>query len=75
MDFRLNDRRKYEPWSVERTGLCLFGFGTHVGALGVKNTGIFGPEVGILGLAVNLIFALALWQWWESRGGGVASIE
>jgi hypothetical protein len=50
-----------------------FGFGTKVGALGVKNTGLFGPEVGVLGLAVNLIFAAALWRWWKSRAGTAAS--
>jgi uncharacterized protein len=43
-----------------------FGFGTKVGALGIKNTGLFGPEVGVLGLAANLIFAAALWRWWKS---------
>lgn len=41
----------------------LFGFGTKVGALGIKNTGLFGPEVGVLGLALNAAFALALWRW------------
>jgi len=41
----------------------LFGFGTKVGALGIKNTGVFGPEVGVLGLALNAVFALALWRW------------
>ena len=40
----------------------LFGFGTKVGALGIKNTGLFGPEVGVLGLTANLIFAAALWR-------------
>jgi hypothetical protein len=46
-----------------------FGFGVKVGALGIKNTGLFGPEVGVLGLAVNLIFAAALWRWWRLRAG------
>jgi len=50
-----------------------FGFGARVGALGIKNTGLFGPEVGILGLAANLIFAAALWRWWKSRTGTTAS--
>lgn len=38
----------------------LFGFGTKSGMLGIANTAVFGPEVGILGLAVNGIFAAAL---------------
>jgi len=50
----------------------LFGFGTKVGALGIKNTGLFGPEVGVLGLAVNLIFAAALWRWWKSGASSAA---
>ena len=41
----------------------LFGFGKRVGALGIKNTGLFGPEVGVLGLVLNLLFAAALWTW------------
>ena len=38
----------------------LFGFGTRSGALGIRNTGIFGPEIGFLGLGLNLIFAFLL---------------
>jgi len=41
----------------------LFGFGKKVGALGIKSTGFFGPEIGILGLALNLAFLAALWRW------------
>ncbi|MGH9369645.1 MAG: lysostaphin resistance A-like protein [Thermoanaerobaculia bacterium] len=44
-----------------------FGFGTRIGALGIKDTAIHGPEVGILGLALNLIFAAAIWRWWKAR--------
>ncbi|MGH9601049.1 MAG: CPBP family intramembrane glutamic endopeptidase [Terriglobales bacterium] len=43
-----------------------FGFGTRVGALGVKETSFYGPEVGILGVLLNLAFAAALW-WWLGR--------
>jgi CAAX protease family protein len=46
----------------------LFGFGTKAGALGIKNTALYGPEVGVLGLALNLVFAAALWRWWKRRG-------
>lgn len=40
----------------------LFGFGEKTGALGIEATGIFGPEVGIVGLGLNLVFAAALWR-------------
>jgi len=40
----------------------LYGFGTKVGALGVRDTSLFAPEVGILGLALNMIFAAALYM-------------
>jgi len=43
-----------------------FGFGKRVGALGIQNTGVFGPEVGILGLALN-VFVLVLWLWYDRR--------
>lgn len=41
----------------------LFGFGEKVGALGIQQTHIYGPEVGVLGIALNLAFAAALWLW------------
>ena len=44
-----------------------FGFGNTVGALGVKQTTIYGPESGFLGLILNLILAAVLWQWWKRR--------
>jgi hypothetical protein len=34
-----------------------FGFGTKTGALGIRDTAIFGPEIGILGLISNAVFA------------------
>ncbi len=40
----------------------LFGFGEKVGKLGIRETGIYGPEVGGLGLALNVAFAALLWQ-------------
>jgi CAAX protease family protein len=45
----------------------LFGYGTKVGALGVKNTAVFGPEVGVLGLGANIAFLVALWWWKRSK--------
>ena len=44
-----------------------FGFGTKTGALGIRNTALFGPEIGVLGLVSNAVFALLLWQWWRTR--------
>src|SRR4030095_6122021 len=35
-----------------------FGFGTKSGALGIRNTALFGPEIGVLGLITNAVFAL-----------------
>lgn len=45
----------------------LFAFGTKVGALGVTTTWVFGPETGLVGLALNGGFAAALWRWTKSR--------
>jgi len=49
-----------------------FGFGTKIGALGIDDTAIYGPEVGILGLVLNLIFAAALWRWWKHAPNNAA---
>jgi hypothetical protein len=35
----------------------LFGIGENSGALGIQQTHLFGPEVGLLGMVVNLVFA------------------
>ena len=39
----------------------LFGEGTAIGVLGIHNTVVFGPEVGVVGLVLNLAFAAILW--------------
>jgi membrane protease YdiL (CAAX protease family) len=44
---------------------ALLGYGTTVGALGIHNTTVFGPEIGFVGLGLNVVFAAALWL---SRG-------
>jgi membrane protease YdiL (CAAX protease family) len=41
----------------------LFGFGEKVGALGIENTHIFGPEVGMLGIVINTIAVLACFRY------------
>ncbi|MEO6171761.1 MAG: CPBP family intramembrane glutamic endopeptidase, partial [Arenimonas sp.] len=48
----------------------LFGYGTTIGALGVKQTAIYAPESGYLGLALNVLLAVLLWQWWRRREVG-----
>ena len=40
----------------------LFGFGEKAGALGIEQTHIFGPEVGILGIVFNIAFAALIWR-------------
>lgn len=46
----------------------LFGFGTQSGALGISNTVIYGPEIGILGLLLNLVVGTGLWVWCARQG-------
>ena len=41
---------------------ALFGFGEKTGALGIQDTWLFGPEVGLLGIALNLLFAIGFWR-------------
>lgn len=38
----------------------LFGFGERVGALGIQQTHLYGPEVGELGIGLNLAFLACL---------------
>ena len=44
-----------------------FGVGGRTGALGVRDTAFYGPESGLLGLALNAAFAVILWQVWSRR--------
>jgi membrane protease YdiL (CAAX protease family) len=41
----------------------IFGFGEKSGALGIEQTHVYGPEVGLLGLVLNTLFLVALWFW------------
>lgn len=54
-----------------RNGLAypLFGYGTKVGRLGVPATSLYGPEVGILGLALNSIALAVIWRITSTRNG------
>lgn len=45
----------------------LFGFSTHPGKLGIADVWVWGPEVGVLGLAANVLFAAVLWRVWRGR--------
>ena len=45
----------------------LFGYGQKVGALGIADTAFFGPENGLLGLALNLVFLVVVVRWPISR--------
>jgi len=38
----------------------LFGFGERVGALGIQQTHLYGPEVSVLGIGLNLAFLACL---------------
>lgn len=40
----------------------LFGYGTKAGALGIEETALYGPEVGVLGLGLNVLLFAALWM-------------
>ena len=51
----------------------LFGFGEKVGALGIRQTHIYGPEVGLLGIVLNLLFAVALYQVLKGARGGTSN--
>jgi membrane protease YdiL (CAAX protease family) len=43
----------------------LFNYGDEIGAFGIQHTSIFGPEAGVLGLVLNLIYTLGLWLWYR----------
>src|SRR5919202_1577680 len=43
----------------------LFNNGTEIGALGIQNISIFGPEVGVLALVLNLGYTMGLWLWYR----------
>jgi membrane protease YdiL (CAAX protease family) len=52
-------------------GYTLLGSGSTIGLLGIQDTAIFGPEVGLVGVVLNVVFAagLLLWYWRQGRKG------
>jgi membrane protease YdiL (CAAX protease family) len=53
----------------------LFGVGSSAGALGIENVGTYGPEVGLLGAALNAAFAACLWMVVRRQLRSVAAAE
>ena len=51
----------------------LFGFGEKIGALGIEQTHIYGPEVGILGIGLNLLFFVYLWRKYATQDAEISS--
>jgi membrane protease YdiL (CAAX protease family) len=45
----------------------LFGFGEKIGALGIERSDLYGPEVGLLGVVLNSLFAAGLWVWLQRQ--------
>jgi membrane protease YdiL (CAAX protease family) len=44
-----------------------FGIGNHVGVFGIANTALYDPEVGVVGLGLNLLLAAVLCRWWFAQ--------
>jgi membrane protease YdiL (CAAX protease family) len=51
----------------------LFGIGSNVGALGIRNVSLYGPEVGLYGAALNAIAAGALFRIYRAKLREIAS--
>jgi len=47
----------------------LYGFGEKVGALGIDQTHLYGPEVGLLGILLNAAFVLLIWRFYVGTAG------
>ena len=47
----------------------LYGFGEKVGALGIEETQVYGPEVGLLGIGLNALFVLIIWRFYVRSSG------
>lgn len=53
----------------------LFGVGSTLGALGIHNTAVFGPEIGVIGLGLNAMFAVVLWFVYSRGRPAVSAVE
>jgi hypothetical protein len=42
---------------------AFYGEGPKSGPLGLPNTIVFGPEIGMVGLAANVVFFVGLYLW------------
>lgn len=40
----------------------LFGFGEKTGVLGIQESWLYGPETGLFGIVLNLVFVIVLWR-------------
>jgi len=47
----------------------LYGFGEKTGALGIQQTHLFGPEVGLFGILLNALFVLLIWRYYVRSSG------
>ena len=47
------------------TVYVFFNNGAEIGVLGIQNTSVFGPEAGLVGLALNLAYTIGLWLWYR----------
>ena len=47
----------------------LYGFGEKIGALGIQETHLFGPEVGLVGIGLNTLFVLLIWRFYVRSSG------
>ena len=41
---------------------ALFGIGEKAGALGIQDSWLFGLEVGLSGIVINLVFVIGFWR-------------
>ena len=48
-------------------GYTFFGSGSTIGALGIQDTATYGPEVGVVGVVLNAVFAIGVWLWYRGK--------
>lgn len=52
----------------------MFGFGEKTGALGIQETWLYGPEVGVLGVLLNVLVVIGLWRMCSKKSAGKWSV-